>query len=802
MSLSKKLSIYVILATVVIFCAIGAVFFRYGQQREERLVKMYGELMVENSVIKVNQEFYMVAELLKDNAPVVSGLLERPDAIKGFVEHLVREDSLVMGGCVAVRPGYLPPESEEIAMEYVYRTPDGVWRSKHLGEISDGYDYTVKSWFTDALKSDGAVWSEPYFDKGAGDEMMVTCSYPVRDAAGEAVAVLTADVSLGTIVSEISRLRPVDDSYSFILGRDGVFVAHPDSSLVLRRTITDYAESLGCSHVAEIGRRMMERNRGAVHTDIAGEDVLAVYGPVGGTGWSICVVTPYASIMSRLDLVTVKAVILLLVGLLALAVIVHLIITYSMKPLSSLTAAAAQISGGDLDARLPVMKVSDEIGRLNNAFSEMQLSLKRQMAELVTTTKAKERIESELHIARSIQLGLIPHVFSPFPEWEGLELYAMLRSAKEVGGDLYDFFIRDSKLFFAIGDVSGKGVPASLFMAVTRTLFRMTAAECDSPARILRSINDTVVKDNEACMFVTMFVGVLDLGSGRLAYSNAGHNPPVIVSPDGVSFLKVEENIPLGVMGGFDYAEEQVTLRGDDKLFLYTDGLTEAENASKQLFGDDRMLASLSDAPDSTPKESIEHVLADVERFAGDVEQSDDLTMLCLRLNNQDDSENTVYREFRTSLEIVGELPAFTEEVSKKFSLSAETAGRLNLMLEELLVNVVSYAYPSEKAGDEKIGGEKVGGERASERIIVTVSFAKDGGSENEGGFGVLAVDIEDGGRPFDPTVSSAPDTDAPLDSRPIGGLGIHLVKSLAASMDYRREQNRNHLRFTLRDMP
>lgn len=802
MSLSKKLSLYIILATIVIFCTIGAVFFRYGEQRESRLVTLYGELMVENSVIKINQEFYMVAEMLKDNAPVVAELLDRPEAIKGFVEHLVRENSLVMGGCVAVRPGYLSPEAEEVAMEYVYRAPDGVWRSKHLGEISDGYDYTVKSWFTDALKSDGAVWSDPYFDKGAGDEMMVTCSYPVRNDAGEAVAVLTADMSLGTIVSEISRLRPIDDSYSFILGRDGVFVAHPDSALVLSQTIMDYSARLGCSHVADIGREMLALKRGTVRTDIAGDDVLAVYGPVSGTGWSICVVTPYASIMSRLDLVTVKAVILLLIGLLALVVIVHIIITYSMKPLSSLTAAAAQISAGDLDAPLPVMKVSDEIGRLNNAFADMQLSLKRQMAELVTTTKAKERIESELHIARSIQLGLIPHVFSPFPEWEGLELYAMLRSAKEVGGDLYDFFIRDSKLFFAIGDVSGKGVPASLFMAVTRTLFRMTAAECDSPARILNSINDTVVKDNEACMFVTMFVGVLDLGSGRLAYSNAGHNPPVIVSSSGVCFQKVQENIPLGVMGGFDYVEERVTLGGDELLFLYTDGLSEAENASKQLFGDDRMIESLSEAADSTPQECIEHVLADVASFAGDVEQSDDLTMLCLRLNNQEESGNVVCREFRNSLDIVGELPAFTEEVTQKFMLAAETAGRLNLMLEELLVNVVSYAYPEEYKTSFKEG--------ASERIVVSVSFEKrdgsdDGsssGSSDGSGFGVLTVEIVDGGRPFDPTLSSAPDTDAPLDARPIGGLGIHLVKSLAASMDYRREQNRNHLRFTLRDMP
>ena len=229
-------------------------------------------------------------------------------------------------------------------------------------------------------------------------------------------------------------------------------------------------------------------------------------------------------------------------------------------------------------------------------------------------------------------MGLVPHTFSPFPEWDGLDLYAVLRPAKEVGGDLYDFFIRDSKLFFAIGDVSGKGVPASLFMAVTRTLFRISAGRYDSAAEIAAMLNDTIIKDNDSCMFVTMFIGVLDLTSGELRYCSAGHNPGVIASDGTAKLLAAKENIPIGVIPEYTFEEDFIKLQPSDMLFLYTDGLTEAENVDKHLFGEERMLSLLAGNSTDTTKESVEYMEATVEKFVKGEEQSDDLTILCLRL--------------------------------------------------------------------------------------------------------------------------------------------------------------------------
>lgn len=768
MSLTNKLSLYISLVIIAIFCAVGTVFLRYGEDREERLVSKYATLIVENSVQKLAGEISRIENLLATSAPLVEKRIGNSAELMPLVEQIVKTDTLIMGGCIALHPGMQAKAPETMLMEYVCRDSDGSWRHKHLGDSA--YDYTGMPWYTDVLRSGRAVWSEPYFDAGGGNDMMVTCSYPLHDEAGEIVAVLTADVALGTLSEEIARLRPIDDSYAFIVSAKGVIMAHPDSSLILKKDIFRYSRDTGCAHIAAIGREMLAGKKGLEHTDIAGEDVLVVYEPVEGTGWAICCVCPYKSIMSQLDLVAVKAVIFLFVGLLVTIILVRLVVLYSMKPLVRLTGAASKISDGELDVQLPSMRPSDDIGRLNNAFSEMQKSLRLQMEQLVETTKAKEHIESELHIARTIQMSLLPHCFSPFPQCDNLELYAVIRPAKEVGGDLYDFFIRDSKLFFTIGDVSGKGVPASLFMAVTRTLFRNTANRCDSPREIISAINNTVLKDNDTCMFVTMFVGVLDLTTGRLIYCNAGHNPPVLAGRGEASMCRCRENIPAGVIEDFDYEEESIVLRPGQNLFLYTDGLTEAENSALELYGSDRMLSLLARHADDSPKEIISRMETSVNDFVGGFDQSDDLTMLCLRLNGG----RPPRKVFANTMQSVSVLPEYTADVAERYGLGDEVRDRINLVLEEALVNVICYAYP-----------EGVTGEIALD-------------AEYDAASGDLTFEISDSGRPFDPTCAASPDIDVPVEERSIGGLGIYLVRSLSDRMEYSRREDRNILKITI----
>lgn len=632
MSLTNRLSIYLLLAAIAIFASIAGVFAHFGAQREERLVALYASLRMESFADKVETDFNDIEGIISMSASDAFMALRDTSTILPFVDKLVKSDSLIMGGCIAVVPEALPRLCNGLLMEYVSRGADGQWLAKHLGDSS--YNYTMMPWYADAVQSGKPIWSEPYFDKGGGNRLMVTYSYPLKNASNQVIAVMTADVSVSDLTGEIDRLKPAENGFAFIINKDSVLITHPDKSKILSAENNFYATDHGWRIVNAIEKDKIGTVENTFRIRRNGEDWLLVYRRIGDTDWTICSVMPYSSVMSNLDLETFKAVGLLIIGLLILALLIRVVVIHSMGPLKKLTSAAELISGGNLDTPLPDMKSTDEIGRLNNAFADMQHSLRLQMKRLVETTKAKEHIESELHIAKSIQMGLVPHSFSPFPEWEGLELYAMLQSAKEVGGDLYDFFIRDSKLFFTIGDVSGKGVPASLFMAVTRTLFRMSATMTDSPSQIVTTINETIAKDNDQCMFVTMFVGVLDLNAGVLRFCNAGHNPAVLIDSQGTRFMSEVENIPIGVMDGFEYTEETVLLRNDQMLLIYTDGLTEAENTRKELFGDERLMQLMSTNTCGGPKEAIERLKKAVSEFAEGVYQSDDLTMLALRLGS------------------------------------------------------------------------------------------------------------------------------------------------------------------------
>lgn len=243
------------------------------------------------------------------------------------------------------------------------------------------------------------------------------------------------------------------------------------------------------------------------------------------------------------------------------------------------------------------------------------------------TTAAKERIESELRIARDIQMSMVPNLF---PHHDAFDIYAAMKPAKEVGGDLYGYLLQGNELYFCVGDVSGKGVPASLFMAQATRLFRTLASQHMKPAEIATRMNNALTENNEQGMFVTMFLGLVDLSTGTMYFCNAGHNPPVLKDRNGVSFLSMEPNAPIGLWPELDYVGERFDDVRGDSLLIYTDGLNEAENNRQEQFGDDQLLKILKTGRFGNAREVIEHLNKAVERHREGAEPNDDLTMLCL----------------------------------------------------------------------------------------------------------------------------------------------------------------------------
>jgi len=368
---------------------------------------------------------------------------------------------------------------------------------------------------------------------------------------------------------------------------------------------------------------------------------------------------------------------------------------------------------------------------------------------------------------------MVPKTFPPFPDRKEFDIYATLIPAREVGGDFYDFFfIDDQRLCFAIGDVSGKGVPASLFMALTKTMFRATGGRQNATAEtILSRLNTEICRDNDSCMFVTVFCAILDVRTGQVEYSNAGHNLPYVLSDGAVTALTNTGGMALGVTDSVNFNAGRIVLKPGDHLVLYTDGVTEAMDRDEELFSEGRLETTLQSVKGRSSKEVIERITKDVQHFAAGAPQSDDITLLVLGYAGG--IGPTEQRELslllKNDLAELQRLNQLVTEFSEQRGIPPELAYRINLVLEETVTNVISYGYD----------------DRLEHEISVRLSWLNPW----------IEIEIEDDGRPFNPLEAPSPDMEKPLVERQIGGLGIHLVRKMMDELEYRRANGKNFLR-------
>jgi len=631
--LAFKLSLFILTSTAVIYLV--AFLYSYVSLRKEILEDAKRDALgltmvtmgkIDNVLGGVEKVAAFFARDLSDRAPNSAAMTKQ-------MEGLVQANPEIYGVAVAFEPRAFDGRSRFYA-PYIHRGPEGMQRI-FIGGAE--YDYFTKDWYQISRELDRSLWSEPYVHEGAGGALVSTFSVPFYRAGpgGRRLAgIVRVDVSLDWLQSLVGGLMPEREGYSFLISRNGVFVTHPRKEYIMRESVFSLADAAQDEELRRIGRHMVWSGKGFVPLkgSTFGRDAWMFYAPLPSIGWSIGLVFPESVLFGQIH--ELNRVILMIggAGFLVLFLVIVVISGTITRPLRTLTEKAAEIARGNLDVRLPEIRSRDEVGELSRSFENMKGALKEYISDLAETTAAKERIESELKIARTIQMSFLPKKFPPFPDRREMDIYATLLPAKEVGGDLYDFFLLDEdQLFFSIGDVSDKGVPAALFMAVTKTLMKGMAERDLSPSDLLEAVNGELCRDNDTSMFVTIFCGVLDLKTGRLRCTGAGHPAPVLIRANGApEFLTIEQGFLLGAMEGVAYKTTEMALAAGDVLLLYTDGVTEAQNGKKEFYGDDRLNRVAAVHAGSVPSALVGAVVADVRLFAGEAPQYDDITLLAV----------------------------------------------------------------------------------------------------------------------------------------------------------------------------
>lgn len=626
-SFATRLSIYTLTFVIVIFTAVMIVFYSYSREKETERAIERAHGLLNNMVTRVCSSLTMVEMSLKQAEWMVKDNLACPDSLYKVIVSVIESNDLIVGSAIAFEPFHFKENEEYFMLQAFYDGEHIV--SKRLG--GKKYDYPCMDWYLLPKLLGRSYWSEPYYDEGGSNMIMATYSLPLYDGDGNMYAVFTANISLSRFTDMVDRLKLFDSSYSFLLSRYGSYLTHGNREKIMNETIFSNAFENESSELEYIGREMIAGHTGTFAFKDDGAPSFAFYTSIPNIGWSVCSICRENIILSELYSTSRYILCLFVGGVLLLFMFTYYIIKKLVHPLEDFSRVAQVIASGHFNEELPVVKSEDEMKKLRDSFAYMQHSLAEYVAELRMTTATKERIESELSIARDIQMGMTPKIFPPFPERREVDLHAILKPAKEVGGDLYDFYIEENRLYFAIGDVSGKGVPASLFMAITRSLFRTLSSGVTSPGEIMVRMNNSVSENNESAMFVTLIIGILDLSTGVLRFCNAGHNPPVMVHPDGrAEFMKVKTNLFVGVMDKYEYAEEEITLEQGTKIFLYTDGVTEAENGKQELYTDGRLLETLAANASLDVRGMIDAVLVSVADHVTGADPSDDLTMLVI----------------------------------------------------------------------------------------------------------------------------------------------------------------------------
>ena len=698
----------------------------------------------------------------------ISGMLCYKAQSKELGEELVIEyiknSSVLVGGGFWFEP-YAFKKNQLSAGFYAFRDNDSVIADNDF----DQYNYYDMVWYREIYsninKPYQVVWAKPYVDESGTYSLLTTAGTGLFDRDGNLIGITTADWEIDEVIKELIAIKPTANSF--------VILCVPDKDYIISSTRT--SETIG------LPMSFIPWDITADAFNFEGIDYLR-FGKYMDNGWLLSVQIPEKEIFADAEKQNERfSILIAAVSVVMLLVAYFLISKMINEPIKRLAFDVSKIALGNLDVKIKVT-TKDELGLLAQVFNKMTGDLKKSIEEKAKERSEKERISAELNVAAIIQSSMLPCVFPPFPDRKEIDIFASMTPAKEVCGDFFDFFFVDNdNLAVLIADVSGKGVPAALFMVIAKTLIK-NCSSCRTPSTVFDSVNKKLCEGNETGMFVTAFIGFYNLSSKKLIFVNAGHNPPLL-KKSGMSFefLFTKPCVVLGFLDDTKYHEEEITLSAGDTLFLYTDGVTEAMNHERELFGENRLLTAANKYVNSSPYDLLSAVKSEVDVFAQGTPQADDITMLALAINKEQLKENREQKNEKSGDFLISkniEVTAcvdnlktvinFVNSEIENHGFSSDEKNEICIAVEEIFMNIVNYAY--DETGN----------------VCISV-YSKE----------KTYIKFVDTGKPYNPLEQPEPDLNKSIEDRQIGGLGIFMVLNLMDSVEYSREDGKNELTIT-----
>lgn len=807
--LAFKQSLMILAAITIVF---GLIFGIMSFKTQDMLNKMTVENGEETSRANVNyiDKLFNASKLIGEDLShrLTDHPMTKSDMDDFLLQSLFNARNLVpqvVAVVVAYEPGMGPENTEGEYMRLA--------RFDHVDtKLVSGANYQDKEWYYSVRDGKTSRWQEPFIGEFVPEPIAVyTVPLFKKDKNGEdvLVGVLAVDMSIEFLKEEIGSIPVSNSGYALVTTAKNLAVAYPKELAQGKRNRDIIVREKRGQKLIDFDRKGRDSSGLFIGTVADGEESAIYYTTINSTNWTFMVVWPIQKYLEDQKAMRKLFLLMALGGYGVILVIILLISFRVAKPLKELAMAARKLGRGNFDVAIPKMKGRDEVAEFAWAFSNMLTELK----DNIEKQKDMKRIERELDLARNIQLSMLPgEERDENSDDDRHELAPFLLPAKEVGGDFYDFFkIDNDHLCVVIGDVSGKGVAAALFMMVARIILRTMTKNLKSVVDAFNKTNYALAKRNRLNMFVTVWAGIIDLRTGHIDFASAGHNPPAIRHKDGsVEFIPSKAGLVMAAMESTVYKLQTCEMKKGDTLFLYTDGVTEATDSNNQLFNNDRLIEALKKSGYMNTADTCSFVKKEIDSFVKDAPQFDDITMLAIKFNGSDEP---VWERYEKTIDVSGnnkgELKSFVEDILTPMDGAKKMQMQDAWERYEKIVDVIPENQDILTAFVEGILAPMDGSMKSQMQINIAIDEIYSNIVKFSGATEVtLIVEIRkatmmarltfiDNGKPYDPIKQADPDISLPAEEREIGGLGIFIVKKTMDSVCYRRNGDKNELAIT-----